>query len=480
MRLLCFIITLCFFVSCEGQKKSKNKALEERISRIENGLQSNLQIHYKDSIIRSIYNIEERMQELKIPGLSIAVLHNGAIEWAKGYGIADSTENRKVTTETLFQAGSISKPIAATRALQLAENGLIDLDQNINKYLSSWKLPDNEFTVNEKVTTRRLLNHTAGINIGGFLGYKRGDAIPSTLEILDGKGNTDSIRVFRKPGEAWSYSGGGYTIMQQMVSDIDQIKFSETMRQNVLKTLGMKYSTYVNPLPEAFHSKAATGYNFDGTQVDGKWWVFPEMAAAGLWTTPSELILWAKEIQHILLTQNDGLLKAKTVNEMLTPNDDDQGLGPYVLDHIFGHGGAAEGFRADLTIWKDTANAAVIMVNSQNGNTIIREIVMSIAEEYSLPGHTPRKRVFKKQSRQELERFIGKYDFGKEGQSEIKIKDDGLELSGGLVSNPVFLWPESDGKFFSRETGLYFNFDIQETDVVSIKVLSYEGKKLKK
>ena len=466
-------------ISCTHKSEKGEKKLNERISRIENGLESNLQIQYKDSIIKSIYNIQERMQELRIPGLSIAVLNNGVIEWAKGYGIADSLENRKVTTETLFQAGSISKPIAATRALQLAELGLIDLDSNVNIYLSSWKLPDNEFTEKEKVTTRRILNHTAGLTIGGFIGYKKEEIIPSIPEILDGKGNTDPVRVYKEPGKSWRYSGGGYTIMQHMITDIDQKQFPEIMQQNVFNPLGMKSSTFENPLPKKYHGIAATGYNFDGTQVEGKWWNYPEMAAAGLWTTPSELILWAKEIQQVLQTQKDGLLQAKTVNEMLTPSEDDQGLGPYVLELTFGHGGADEGFRADLLVWKETSNAVVIMTNSQNGNTIIREILLSIVQEYNLSGYRPLKRVFKEQSQKQLSKFIGKYDFLERGQADIVVKNDGLEFTGGPFSNPVFLWPESDNRFFNKRTGTRYNFAVKNGLVTGVKFARIEGKKIK-
>ena len=478
MRLLCLIMTLCFIISCYSQKKIENKSLEDRIFRIENGLQSNLQIQYKDSIIRRVYNIEQRMKELKIPGLSIAVLHNDTLEWAKGYGVADSLENRKVTPTTLFQAGSISKPIAATRALQLAEKGFIDLDQNVNTFLSNWKLPENEFTLNEKVTPRRLLNHTAGITISGFKGYKHGDTIPSTIEILEGKGNTDAVRVYKEPGEGWNYSGGGYTVLQQMITDIDQEHFSETMQENVLIPLAMTNSTFKNPLPERLHSRAASGYNFDGTQVEGKWWIYPEMAAAGLWTTPSELLLWAKEIQHIFQTQEDGLLDVETVNDMLTPNEDDQGLGPYVLNHTFGHGGADEGFRAHLLIWKETPNAVAIMVNSQNGNKIINEIMLSITEEYNLEGYYPKIRVYKEQSKEELTRFVGKYDFKDQGLVDINVKDDGLYFTGDLASDPIFLWPKSDLIFFSTETGLYFEFEFENGSISTLKVAGYKGEKL--
>ena len=359
----CFLINLLILTSCSNQPKKDKKLLNERISRIENGLQSNLQIQYGDSVSIQYYNIEERMKELGIPGVSIAVMNNGVIEWAKGYGMADSLENRKVTTETLFQAGSISKPVAATRTLQLAEQGLIDLDLNVNTYLSSWKLPDNKFTEKEKVTTRRILNHSAGLTTWGFPGYAKGNTIPSIPEILDGKGNTGSVRVYKEPGGDWQYSGGGYTIMQLMITDIEQKQFSEIMQEHVLNPFGMTSSTYVNPLPKKYHDLAATGYYNDGTAVKGKWHTYPEMAAAGLWTTPSQLVLWTKEIQQILQTQKDGLLKVETVNEMLIPeHGEDQGLGPYVLKHTFGHGGADEGFRADLMAWKKAPISVAIML----------------------------------------------------------------------------------------------------------------------
>jgi len=475
----CLLINLLILTSCSNQSEKDKKLLDERISRIENGLQSNLQIQYGDGIPIPTFNIEERMKELGISGVSIAVLNNGVIEWAKGYGIADSLENRKVTTETLFQAGSISKPVAATRTLQLMEQSLIDLDLNVNTYLSSWKLPDNEFTEKEKVTTRRILNHSAGLTIGGFIGYTKDETIPSIPEILDGKGNTDPVRVYKKPGGDWSYSGGGYTIMQHMITDIDQKQFPEIMQEHVLDPLGMKSSTYKNPLPEKYHSIAATGYNFDGTQVKGKWWVYPEMAAAGLWTTPSELMLWGKEIQQIFQTQKDGLLKAKTVNEMLTPeHGEDQGLGPYVLKHTFGHGGADEGFRADFTAWKETSNAVVIMVNSQTGNVIIKEILLSIVQEYNLQGIEPRTRVFKEQSQKELARFTGKYHFPENGDAKIVIKDNGLEFTGEIFSKPIFLLPETDSTFFNKNSGTRYQFTFEGDTIISVKFSRFEAKKI--
>ena len=205
MRILNFFIISFVIFNCSGQSNMKRQLLEERITRIENGLQSNLQIQYGDSVVIKKYRIEERMKELNITGLSIAVMNNGVIEWAKGYGMADSLEKRNVTTETLFQAGSISKAIAATRALQLVEDGTIQLDVDVNNYLNHWTVPDNEFTIKEKVTTRRLLNHSAGLTVHGFPGYSIKDTLPTVIEVLNGEGNTSPVRVFREPGEKVGY-----------------------------------------------------------------------------------------------------------------------------------------------------------------------------------------------------------------------------------------------------------------------------------
>lgn len=478
MRTFNFLLILFILASCSDQSEKDKKLLDERISRIENGLQSNLQIQYGDSRPIPTFNIEERMKELGIPGVSIAVMNNGVIEWAKAYGMADSSENRNVTTETLFQAGSISKPVAATRALQLAENGIINIDSNVNDYLSSWKLPDNKFTEKEKVTTRRMLNHSAGLTVWGFPGYANGDTIPSIAEILDGKGNTDSVRVYKEPGESWQYSGGGYTIMQLMITDIEQKQFPEIMQEHVLDPLGMTSSTYANPLPKKYHNLAATGYYNDGTAVKGKWHVYPEMAAAGLWTTPSQLVLWTKEIQQILQTQKDGLLKVETVNEMLIENRGNQGLGPYVLEHTFGHGGADEGFRADLMAWKETPISVAMMSNSDNGSSIFREIFLSIAQEYNLQGIEARTRIFKEQSQKELARFTGKYLFPENGDAKIVIKDNGLEFTGEIFSGPIFLLPETDSTFFNKDTGTYYTFQFEGDSITGVKFSRFEAKKI--
>lgn len=466
-------ITTVFFtlLICATSFAQNDKQLQEKIARIENGLQPNLQI--VDQNIPLI-NIEERMRELRIPGVSIAVLNNGNIEWAKGYGFADMSEERAVTTETLFLAGSISKPVAALHAHQLAEKGTISLDENVNAYLTSWKVPENEFTTEEKVTLRRILNHTAGLTVWGFPGYDKGDTLPSVVDVLEGKGNTEPVRVYKKPGESWMYSGGGYTIMQLLFTDIEDKSFTDIMQKDVLLPLGMTSSTFENPLPKKYHAIAATGYRSNGNEVEGKWPIYTEMAAAGLWTTPSQLVLWAKEIQQIQQRKQDGLLKLETVESMLLPGMNGHGLGPTVDEFTYGHGGADEGFRAQMTVWKDQPIAVVIMVNSDNGS-IMQEIMLSIAKEYQLPGIEPIVRAYHAQTKAELERFAGTYSIPDLGELSIQVKENGLEISAAFISEPLFVLPETDTSFFTHDDGEYFRFTIEDGKATSFQVQRFEA-----
>lgn len=465
-----FIVLLVIGCSPSGE----DKPLSERIARIENGLQPVFQIEGEDV---PTYTIEERLKELGIPSISIAFVNDGKVEWARAYGMADSSENRAVNTETMYLAGSISKPVAAVHAHQLAERGVINLDGNVNDYLTSWKLPDNEFTAKEKVTTRRILNHTAGLTVWGFGGYDKGDTIPSVAEVLDGRGNTDSVRVYKEPGESWMYSGGGYTIMQLMMTDLDGRSFPDLMQEEVLNPLEMTSSTYENPLPQKYHGIAATGYRRDGSEVEGKWPIYPEMAAAGLWTTPSQLILYGIEMQRILQSGEDGLLKNETVKTMVTPGMNDHGLGPAATETVFGHGGADEGFRADLTVWKDQPNAVVLMVNSDNGS-IMREVMQAIAKEYELPGFEPDLRSVGELSLADREKFTGAYSMGSYGETQITTEENGLRCTGGWFTEPAYLLPENGPVFFNQKSGTRYTFLLDGETVTGFRVHDQEAEKL--
>lgn len=413
--------------------------------------------------------LEEWMSRLSVPGVSVAVIEDGRVEWARGYGLADVEEGRAVTTHTLFQAASISKPVAATAALRLVQDGRLDLDEDVNARLTSWSVPENELTAAEPVTLRRLLTHTAGTTVHGFPGYERSARIPSVVDVLEGRGNTDPIRVNVPPGSTWRYSGGGYTVMQLLLSDVTGLDFPTLMRNLVLRAVGMTESTYEQPLPEPYHARAATGYRGDGAPVEGKWHVYPEMAAAGLWTTPTDLARFAIEIHAAYSGKAGAVLSRETARQMLTPGLNNWGLGPALTGEgdRFGHGGANEGFRCTMTAFIEGGAGVVIMTNSDNGDGLIRRLLYTIAREYGWPGLEPPVREVATLDAADLEAVTGRYSFPGLGIVTIELVD-GRVWADAPGQGRVELLPESETRFFIREDGSYVSFPRDGGRVVAL------------
>jgi CubicO group peptidase (beta-lactamase class C family) len=403
MRFVLAIATISFAF---GQSSS----IQDRIRAVESGLTPTVVVK-GHPVSRS--TIDERMQALHVRGVGIAIIQNYAVEWAKGYGFADLETKRPVTNETLFQAGSISKPVAAVAAMKLVEMGKLRLDDNVNTFLTSWKLPDSDFTKEQKVTLRRIMSHSAGVTVHGFPGYAPGEAVPSIVEVLDGKkpANTAPIRVDIVPGTLFRYSGGGYTIMQLAMIDVTGQTFPSLMHDLVLSKAGMRDSTYEQPLPSGRAGVAASGYRQSGDPVPGRYHTYPEMAAAGLWTTATDLARFVIEIQKSREGRSNQILSKGTVEEMLREQQKPYGLG-FGLEQVdgssrFGHGGADEGFQALLSGTMD-GQGFVIMTNSDNGNRLAGEIALSIAAAYHWPDK-PREREAIKLPAQEMEKFAGGY-----------------------------------------------------------------------
>jgi len=332
-------------------------------------------------------DIEKLMKLYNVPGLSVAVIEDYKIAWVKSYGVTEPGGRVPVTPKTLFQAGSISKPVAATGMLALVQEGKLSLDEDVNQKLKSWKVPENEFTKDEKVTLRRLASHSAGLTVHGFPGYDVDEKVPTLVQIFNGEkpANTAPIRVDFVPGTDERYSGGGITIEQQLMMDVSGKQFPALMKETVLDRIGMIDSSYEQPLPPARAAFTAGGARADGKPVHGKWHVYPEMAAAGLWTTPTDLAKFAIEIALSKQGESNKVLTQKTVEEMLTQQSKTFGIG-FALskDHPgeFGHNGADEGFQALLVMNSDTGQGAALMANSDNGNLVASEMMGSIAKEY--------------------------------------------------------------------------------------------------
>lgn len=351
------------------------------------------------------YNLYERMRHFNVPGLSVAVVEDGAIIWAEGFGKADIEQNRMVDTSTLFQAASVSKPIAALAILKLAEEGLVDLDADVNTYLKDCKVQENSFTKAKRVTLRAILAHTAGLNVEGFGGYSYNEQIPSTLDVIRGQGNSEILVTEAVPESRWHYSGGGYTIMQKVVEDISGQSFEEYMKREILDPLGMTQSTFAQPLPEKYHDNASSAFDTNGNMLPGRWHNYPEKAAAGLWTTPTDLVRYCIGIQDIISGKNDlGILKKETIEMMITdhyslvpsyhsPNKPAGtpwfwGLGPEIIGHgqsmRFQHGGRNEGFKANFTAFVHKGQAITIMANADNGYELIMEVEKVLSDYYRM------------------------------------------------------------------------------------------------
>ncbi|MGH7359503.1 MAG: serine hydrolase domain-containing protein, partial [Candidatus Rokuibacteriota bacterium] len=362
--LLGLLATLLQGLPISAQPARPAQGSPERIARVEAGLRFPRTIRGRPA---TPMRLDDRMRHYKVPGVSVAVIDSFRIAWARGYGVREAGGTDPVTTETLFQAASISKPVAALAALRLVQDGKLELDENVNRRLTSWKVPENGFTAAQPVTLRRLLSHGAGLTVHGFLGYAADKLVPTVVQVLDGQppANSAAIRVDTVPGGRWRYSGGGYTVMQQLLVDVTGKSFPDLMRTEVLEPLGMRRSTYEQPLPAPLAGNAASGHRPDGTVVEGKWYTHPEMAAAGLWTTPSDLARYAIEVQLSAAGRSNKVLSRPLAAQMLTRQTGTYGLGPGLDGHgrdaSFSHGGSNQGFRAYFVAFPERGQGAAVM-----------------------------------------------------------------------------------------------------------------------
>ncbi len=384
--LICLaLMSLIAFALPGPHSETTDSQLATRIQRVENGIAP---IALADNEPPLQLKLQKLMELYKVPGVSVAVIDNFKIVWAKGYGVTEAGSSNPVTARTLFQAASISKPVSATGALSLVERGKLSLDDNVNLKLKTWQVPDNEFTKDQKVTLRRLMTHSAGLTVHGFPGYEVGAAIPTLVQVLNGElpANTAPVRVDIVPGTQFRYSGGGVTVEQQLLIDVTGEPFPKFMRETVLDKIGMRDSTYEQPLPSNRRAMAATATTADGKSMPGKWHIYPEMAAAGLWTTPTDLAKYAIEIALSKQGKANHVLSESMTRQMLTPQIQDVGLGLFIAGYKdpeeFDHDGSNAGFRSTMVMFANSGKGVAIMVNSDNGIPVLNALMRSVAKEY--------------------------------------------------------------------------------------------------
>ncbi|UCG51104.1 MAG: serine hydrolase [Candidatus Latescibacterota bacterium] len=413
------------------------------------------------------------MEKLDIPGVSVAVVHNGRVEWARTWGVKLAGE--VLDPHAMFQAASVSKPVVAMAALSIAAEGKIDLDTDVNHYLSSWKIPENDFTATEKVTLRRLLSHTAGVS--SFTvddGGPAGEA-PTLLQILRGEGPTAAgpVTVDMVPGSEHRYSNEGYAIVQQLLIDVERKPFPQIMEERVLNPLEMNHSTFEQPLPAALLAHTASGHTGDGQPVPGRGYVYYNMGAGGLWSTASDLAAFVIEIQRSSAGHSNKVLSQEFTQLMLYDPVSGHGLGLDVSDKAagasFGHYGHTRGFMCRFIATVEGGDGVVIMSNSNKSIPLMEGIAFAVAKEYGWSdAATPRVIEPYDISTEALEAYTGTY---KVGDYPVVIDLVGGRLTISHFEGEDVLLPVSETVFLQQLDGIELTFvknKLGEIEAVSL------------
>lgn len=419
---LCLCLFSWFF-SCYGQSETKHYP---RLQQVENSL-----MPYGPVKGFAGWNIHERMKYYQVPGVSIAVINNYQLAWAKGYGLADTLTNTPVTPQTMFSAGSVSKLVNAIAALALVQNGKLDLDKPINNYLQSWKIEENEFTAKTPVTLRMLLSHTAGTSQSAYFGFTPDKKIlPAVPEILKGMPVAESraVVVNSEPLKEFRYSGGGSMIAQMAIMDVTGKGYANFTDEIIFRNLGLKNTTFAQPLPEKYARQASWAYS-DNSWFQGMPYVYPQQAAAGLYSTPSDLAQIIIELQNAYRGKGK-ILTQKSATHMLHPQvtvstgfyKEQMGIGPFLLQRndntadkgiYFEHTGVNAGFMAFAIGNLTEGYGAVIMMNKDgNADALGKEIRRSIARVYGWHNFLPGEFTPVPVAEHELTAFEGRYRKG--------------------------------------------------------------------
>ncbi|MDP4155669.1 MAG: serine hydrolase domain-containing protein [Bacillota bacterium] len=453
------------------------KTSQSLITAVENGLRYPVKI--KGEIVKPM-TLQERMLYHKVPGISIAVVDQGKIVWAKGYGFADVETQQPVDENTLFQAASISKMVTAMGALLLVQQGKVDLDTNVDIYLKRWKVPKRKPYEKEPLTLRQLLSHTGGITVSGIEGYLPDEKIPTLFEFLNGDkhlSKNDAIEMALKPGEH-HYSGGGTTIVEVVLEDVTGLSFKDYIQKSVFDPLQMTRSYFVRPIPKE-ETNFTSGHDTDGKPIPGKYRNHPSFSAAGLWTTPTDLAKLGLNIQNSLRGEKAGLLNQKFAKKMTAPTlDSFCGLGCFIRKDrkLFKHTGSNLGMQCVAEFLIENQKGVVIMMNSENGEELEPELRYSVYDAYHWPLLPNLEKAFSKIESSVLRAYAGEYwrivNKGMPQEKSIKwctlrVKDGHLAMQRFIYGDSEWttfvpgplqpIYPESSTTFFTRQ-GLEMTF----------------------
>lgn len=496
MRLLLLIAVSTAFVasSISSTAAYGEESTNRQIERVETSLPAVLKDNQTLDLSLKIW-----MEALGIPGVSVAVIDDYRIAWASGFGVMEAGEvDRPISEETIFQAASIAKPVAALAVLHHVEQGTFQLDTDINSYLKSWQLPASSH-LDADVTLRQLLAHTGGVTPGGFAGYERGTEIPNTVQILAGQSpaTNSAAQVVSSPGSAVQYSGLGYTLVELALTDSLGKPFDDIVREAVFQPVGMQDSTFEQVLPDDLAGRAASGHRSTGSPIASGWYLSPELAAAGLWTTPTDLALLAIEIAKSKSGRSNQILSRSMTQRMLTPHKEQMGIGLVVRpenEHgYFAHSGGNQGYRAHFEMLADTGDGVVVMTNSDAGHLIAALLIRSVAQAYNWPSQ-PRpvsaaltEAIFNqldlagtKRAKIEvgddiLAKYVGQYELAPGLEFDVTLEQGQLLVQ--LGDQPPFpIYPESKSKFFLEVVDAQITFTEDSSGNVVSLILHQGGR----
>ena len=463
-----------------GERGSRGSSSPDsaRIARIEHGLLRTVAVRGRSD---SAFALSDRMSRYAVPGVSIAVIDGGRLAWARAFGLLAADGTQRVDTASLFQAGSISKAVTAVAALRLVERGELRLDEDVNRRLVAWKIPPSELTRTTPVTLRGLLSHGAGLNVPSYRGYLPGEPVPTLAQVLEGAppANTPAARVEVAPGTRWSYSGSGMSVVQLLLTDATHRPFADILREMVLEPAAMTFTLAEQPLSTAHAVSAATGHSA-GAPVAGRWRVFPEIAAAGLWSTAPDLARFGIAVLRSIRGEPGALLGPALARDMVTRQIGNWGLG-FALgtaggdSATVGHDGSTLGFTARLYLLPATGQGIAVMTNGES-EALIDEVMRAVAHEYSWPARLRVEKTVAAVDPAGFASLAGRYRVEASGRTfdfTVSVEGSGEKrrlLIAGPSGRTGELLPLSAMRFFSQDTGNEFTFVRDGKDVTRMEI----------